>query len=470
MQPWSSTFGEVCNREGMAVAGASEDMGTWVRTVVTTAGDVEREAKSRLFNAVEGLSIYLLVLVTLWPICFLLGRIPEPDNEFILSASNVPLVLGALFLLFVSPFLHRDTAESWGLGNPRRLWRLLHEAPAWKRGAILFAMAALMIGLNIANYQRWPDVAKFIGLKGTIVTQFTDAAVYPFGPVVVVLFGLVVSSLLVTCAIRYDNFGSAFMTAMKISLPLMAMTVLGALAARGTAAFSGFNLTDYAFGVFGYVFWGAVQQLLFSSYFGTRMRKAFGPSQSPDNAVPKSERLLAALKIGGAISALLVPTGFIICRALYGAEAHPALLLWFLGFTLPFGTAWGYFYAIDRKRMLVATLCGSFFGLIHIDSYGLVAVTFMLGVMLVYVFMEEKNRNLVALGFIHGLLGSTFGWLFDKKGEGALKVDYSVGPWNVEDDQVSMLVLVFPMLCIAGYLLLLSWSIKNIREDHTHAV
>ena len=450
------------------MAGAiSQRPETWVRSVVTTAGDVEREGKSRLFNAVEGLSIYLLVLITLWPVCFLLGKIP--GNEFILSASNIPLVLGALFLLFVSPFLHGDTAESWGLGNPFRLWRLLHEAPMLKRAIILTAIAVLMVVLNTANYIMWPEVAKFIGLKRTVAVEFTtNTAQYPFGPVVVVLFGLFLSTLIVTCGIRYDNFGSAFATAMKISLPLLAMTFIAAYAARGADAFSDFNPTKYALGVFGYVFWGAIQQLLFSSYFGTRMRKAFGPSTSATNVVPKSQRFLMALKIGGAIAAVLVPTGYIICRSLYGPEAAPpVLMLWFLGFTLPFGTAWGYFYSLDRKRMLVATLCGSFFGLIHIDSYGLVAVTFMLGVLLVYVFMEDKNRNLVALGFIHGLLGSTFGWLFDNKEQGALQVDYNVGPWNVEDPTMS--IVIFPMICIAAYVLLLSWCIKNIKEDDAPA-
>jgi len=435
----------------------------WVRTVVTTAGDVEREGKSRLFNAVEGISIYLLVLVTLWPVCYLLGKIP--NNEFILEAAYLPLFAGALFLLFVSPFLHRDTAESWGLGNPFRLWQLLHEAPMLSRAIIVTTMVVLMVVLNTANYIMWPEVAKFIGLKKTVAVFFTtDTAQYPYGPVVVVLFGLFLSSLIVTCGIRYDNFSTAFATAMKISLPLLAMTFIGAYAARGADAFSNFDPTKYALGVFGYVFWGAIQQLLFSSYFGTRMRKAFGPSTSPNNVVPKAQRMLVALKIGAAVAAVLVPTGYIICRSLYGAEAAPpTLMLWFLGFTLPFGTVWGYFFGLDKKRMLVATLCGSFFGLIHIDSYGLVMVTFMLGVLLVYVFMEEKNRNLVALGFIHGLLGSTFGWLFDNKEQGALQVDYNVGPWNVEEP--TMAVVIFPMICIAGYVLLLSWCIKNIKED-----
>lgn len=438
----------------------------WVRTVVTTAGDVEREAKSRLFNAVEAISVYLLVLVTLWPFCYMLGKLAVPENEFILKIANVPLVLGSLFLLFVSPFLHRDTAESWGLGNPRTLWRLLHQAPMAKRAAILTAISALMIVLNIANFVRWADVAKFIGLRGTIAMEFTTAPdKYPYGPVLVVLFGLFLSSLIVTSAIRYDNFGSAFRTALKIALPMLVLTFVAAFAAQGWKAFSGFSPLYWMLGVFGYVFWGAVQQLLFSSYFGTRMRKAFGPATNPNNTLPKDQRLRSAVTLGGAISASLVIIGYSICLYLYGYEQAPITLIpWLIGFTLPFSMLWGYFYAVDRRRLLVATLCGSFFGLIHIDSYGLVAVTFMLGVILVYVFMEDKNRNLVALGFIHGLLGSTFGWLFDKKEAGALQVNYSVGPWNIHEPTAG--VLVFPMLCIAGYIVLLIWCLQNVREDN----
>jgi len=428
-------------------------------------GDLERESKSRLFNAVEGLSVYIFVLVVLWPVCFLLGKIP--GNEFIQDISVYPLVMGAIYLLFVSPFIHRDTAESWGLGNPRRLWQMLQEGPAWKRAVLLGAMAVLMGVLNTANYLMWPEVAKFIGLKRTIAMEFTtNTAAYPWGPAVVVLFGLALSSLLVTCAIRYDNFVSAFLTAMKISVPLLIFTFAAAYASRGAAAFSGFDPAKYFLGVFGYVFWGAIQQLLFSSYFGTRMRKAFAPSHAPKNHLHRRERMIFAAKTGAATAALLAPTGYVLCLSLYGAEAVPAvLLLRFTAFTFPFGAAWGYFFAKDRRRMLVATLCGSFFGLIHIDSYGLVAVTFMLGVILVYVFMEEKNRNLVALGFIHGLLGSTFGWLFDNKEQGALQVDYNVGPWNVEDPSIAG--IIFPMLCIAGYLARLAWCVKNIKEEAT---
>jgi membrane protease YdiL (CAAX protease family) len=87
-----------------------------------------------------------------------------------------------------------------------------------------------------------------------------------------------------------------------------------------------------------------------------------------------------------------------------------------------------HFFSRDKKRMLVATLSGSFFGLIHMDSYGLVLATFGLGTILAWVFMEDRYRNLSALGFIHGFLGSTFGKLFKGEAAGVLRIDFRVGP------------------------------------------
>jgi hypothetical protein len=109
--------------------------------------------------------------------------------------------------------------------------------------------------------------------------------------------------------------------------------------------------------------------------------------------------------------------------------------------------------------MLVATLSGSFFGLIHIDSYGLVLVTFGLGTILSYLFMEDRFRNLAAAGFAHGLLGSTFGKLFRPETAGPLRVGYRVGPWNVEHPSAAALII--PLLCVGVYAGLLFWATRS---------
>ena len=128
-------------------------------------------------------------------------------------------------------------------------------------------------------------------------------------------------------------------------------------------------------------------------------------------------------------------------------------------FLWPAAAAWLHYYFRTPRRMLVATLSGVFFGSIHIDSYGLVMVTAGLGTIFAYLYMEDRTRNLAAIGFAHGLLGTTFGKFFNSEAAGALKVGYRVGPWNVEHP--SWGVLVIPLLWLLALVALLMWVIRS---------
>jgi hypothetical protein len=424
----------------------------------TTAGDVEREAFSRRANAVEALGVMLFILVMLWPVGYYAGvlrGVPLAD-----PFSNIALILGGVYLLFVAPFLHRDTLTSWGLGNPATVLRILSEGPRWKRAAFAAVLLALFLGLNYANYTNWSDVTRFFQLKGTLAADFDQG--YP-GRFVVFGFGSLLSAFIVLFAIRYDNFGSAFLTALKISLPLLAFVCLAAYMQRGAGAFTTLSPWDWAVGVFGYVFWGFVQQLLFSAYFGTRLRKAFAPPAA--QARPHLVRwVLQAVLIGANIGLGAYVFALLGLRLAHGAPVEAvevSLIVGIVGFC--FGVVYGLYYGLNPKRMLVATLTASCFGLIHIDSYYLVAGTWALGIPLTYVFMEDKNRNLVALGFVHGLLGSTFGNLFSKGHSGVYEVDYSVGPYNI--DFPTREVMIVPLLCIAVYVGILIWCWRNLSSE-----
>jgi hypothetical protein len=118
---------------------------------------------------------------------------------------------------------------------------------------------------------------------------------------------------------------------------------------------------------------------------------------------------------------------------------------------------WTWFFCRDKKRMLVATLSGSFFGLIHIDSYGLVLLTTILGTTFAYAAMEDRFRNLAAFAFMHGLLGATVLKLFP--GKGMWRISLSVGPWAVE--RPSAAVLVFPLLCLAAFVAFFWWLARQ---------
>lgn len=447
---------------------APAETGPWIRMIRTTAGDMEQESRSRLNNFLEAVGMMTFILVLLWPVAYLFGVYGGIDAVNIWV--NVLIFAGAGYLLFVSPWVHGDTAESWGLGNPRALWRMLRDASLGKRVGLLAILLALFLALNYANYSQWHEVegffkfnklAAFFGMANADIRAYTTH--YP-GRIAVVAFGSVLSALIVTCCIRYDNFVPAFKTAMYFSLPLLGLIFAAAYLQRGTAAFARFSLSMWAIGVLGYVFWGFVQQLLFSSYFGTRFRKAFAPSQSPDNRVPKGRRAPYMLRFaaGGGLGAAAL--SYIGIRAAHGPEHVEFVALLGIGIAAACaGAFYGWAYCLDKKRLIVATLCASCFGLIHIASYGLVAVTWLLGIFLVYAFMEDKNRNLIALGFIHGLLGSTFGQLFSKGTAGVLEVNYSVGPWNIRQPAIG--AIIFPMLCIAAYFTFMAWGVRNIREE-----
>lgn len=547
--------------------------------IQTTAGDWERESKSRRYNLYEAFLIYLLILIMLWPIGYLLGVLP--GHDVVQVVATVPLVLGALYLLFVSPFVHKDSLESWGLGNPRTVWRMLRQGPLGRRAAFACLLAALFLGLNFMNYWRWPDVARFMQLHKTPLRYYaesyrpvraelpiaesgisipvspghfsingvafevrpdrdtleemiagindgaagvvagierdtgrvrlrqTDGALLIGDPgdtsnlldalhlsgaplqtgqggalfaasgqmpgalgmaarlprlFVVFVFGAALSLLILLYGIRYDNFLPAIKTGLTIALAFFAIICLGAYIQRGPDAFAHIRPAQFAIDILGYVFWGFTQQLLFSSYFGTRLRKAFPPSTNPENARPPGERWPMALRFGGGAAVLLAPALYLLLRAVYPEESIPLTsMVWFACFVFPAGALYGYFFAVDRRRLLIATLGGSFFGLIHIDSYGLVIGTWLLGIVLVYVFMENRNRNLVALGVIHGLNGSTLNQLFSKGQSGALEIDYTVGPWNVNNPTLA--VVIIPLLCIAAYAVLLIWSERYTRAS-----
>ena len=131
----------------------------WVRSVQSTAGDWERESKTRLQNVLEALGVQVFLLVTLWVLGYLFGVLG--GNKAVNTLANLLLFCGAIYLLFVAPFLHKDTAASWGLGNPKALWGMLRDGSPAKRAVLIAVMAGLFLGLNAAGFSQWPEVADF---------------------------------------------------------------------------------------------------------------------------------------------------------------------------------------------------------------------------------------------------------------------------------------------------------------------
>ena len=350
----------------------------WVRSLRNTAGELEQETKTRKSNLIEFFFTMTLVLVTLWLMAYPAVLM---DIDWLNTLSIVILAVGAIILILIGPLIHKDEFSGWGLGNPLYLYRDIKEAEKSKKIILITIVCLLITGLTVAAYIFWTEVAGFVGIDEVTALQFRDGV---GGAALVIGIGFLLSFLFATLIIRYDNFLTALVTAFKLIIPLVILMIVCAWIINGPEVFLLFNPVSFILNVFGYIFWGAIQQLLFSSYFGTRVRKGFGPADE---------------------------------------EKY-----------------------IKEQRFWVAFLNGMFFGLLHIPSWYLLGITWFLGIFLSYVFMEDKNRNLVALGLIHGVLGSMLGWLFSSgeqlEGGGGLDVNMSVGPWSVKTFDISIFIFV----------------------------
>ncbi|MEQ1859668.1 MAG: hypothetical protein ABMA13_07015 [Chthoniobacteraceae bacterium] len=416
-------------------------------SIINTIGELEPERCSRRANVIEALGVTTALFVIMWPFCYGWGVLG--DNAAVRQVAQWPLVALFVWVVFVSPRLHGDTAESLGVGNPRELWRTIRERRGFRRVRLVGAVVTIACVIFLLTVANWPESARMLRLP-VAARQWILA---PHGWVPVCAIAGALSVFVATCAIRYDNYAPAFRAALCVSAGLFVFAGAGAMLHRGPAVFANFDAARWGLDAIAYMFWGYAQQFLFTSYFATRLRKGFAPAPAAEKSVPLALRP-RFVAIGGLLTATTIaPAFWLAVRNLYGANHAPlAMLAWFAVFAFPIGALWAHFYCRDRRRMLVATLAGSIFGLIHIDSYGLVLVTTGLGTILAWLFMDARYRNLSALGFIHGVLGSTFGKLFKGAGAGTLRVDYRVGPWNVEEPTFA--VLVIPTLCLCGFLAL----------------
>ncbi|MHA3772579.1 hypothetical protein ACXR0O_13670 [Verrucomicrobiota bacterium sgz303538] len=424
-----------------------------VATVPNVVGEREREARSPRANALEALFLACGVLILLWPLGFVWGILGGSEPAGKIAELGLK---GVMFWMLVgSPLWHRDSAESLGFGSPGRLWRLIRERRGVRRWRLIAVVLAIFAGLLALSFNHWPQVARFLRLP-------TDARAWPESPaqwVAMSGFSVALAALVTTCAIRYDNFRSAFHLSLQVCAALIIYAGLAAWLQRGGAAFERIN-AQYPLDVIAYVFWGFIQQIAFTAYFSTRLRKGFGAIESTSK-ITSSERRRYWVLYGGITAALTFgPVVWFTVRSIHGPEVPLVLLPAAMLFAFPMGTVWTHFYCLDKRRMLVATLSGSFFGIIHADSYGLVLVTSTLGTIFAYAAMEDRFRNLAAFGIAHGFLGSTFSKLF--RDAGILQVNYRVGPWNVREPSVS--VLIIPMLCLCGYALCALWIAKYLRN------
>jgi hypothetical protein len=340
---------------------------------MNAAGEVERDRCSARANAIEALVFASAVLLGAWVFCYELGIVRA--HLAVQELSVALLKVGIGWALVVSPWwLHGDAAESLGLGHPREVWRRMKHG-RWGTTAVVLGMFASLLAVGMTH---WRLTARFFKLPSAALLWRETAG----GQTLILLFCALVAGVFVTCFIRYDNFGSSLRAAAKAAWPLVPLAVVIAYAHRGADAFAVLASSREWLEIVAYVFWGGMQQILFTGWFGTRIRKGFG---------------LARSRVG---------------------------------------------------RLAVAVLSASFFALIHLPSYRLVAVTLVLGTIFAWLAMEDRHRNLAAFAIVHGVLGATVAKLFSGEAAGALRIRFRVGPWNAAGDPAVTWVAV---ACVCVY-------------------
>ncbi len=340
----------------------------------------------------EALLVMLVLLATLWGLAYPAVLTALPLAE---AASRILIAALFLFALFISPWLHRDSLGSRGLGSPAALVRMMRRCTLGKRLALGGFVIAAATVLTMELYRNATGTTRFVlGIEPAVTINLQRTL---GGKAVLLALCGLLSLVWFTCIVRYDNWRTALRAAPGILALLLPITFLVAWAANGPAAFSQARPLNLVRNGLGYIFWGAIQQLIFCSYFGTRLRKGFAPANRPQHR------------------------------------------------------AW--------KRLGVAVLNGLFFGVVHINSWLLVGFAWVLGICLAWAFMEERYRNLQALGLVHGVLGTCIIALFDKTGD-AVTIRLRVGPWGMSHQWDLTTVAAIGML-VLGLLIALLLVVRH---------
>lgn len=336
------------------------------------------------------MSVLQILMWGLWFPLELQGR--DPTIAYILIG------ILALYLL-VSPCIHKDTLGTWGLGDPHYIISKIRKGSAKSRILVLTVVILIFVSTILAIYFFWYEVASFfVDIDPAQAAQFQATL---GGKITIISLGIILGFMLAFFIIRYDNFLKALKVAVIVIAILGTFLFLYSLTAS-SGNFQNFDLGDFLLGFFGYIFWGALQQLLFASYFGTRFRKAFSPaiSSSP--------------------------------------EGQPKL--------------W-------KKRLIVSIISGSYFGLIHVPSWYLLIFTSILGVVISWLYMKDRNRNLIAIGIIHGFLGSLIGVFFASG-----TVEMTVGPAAVPSGLVPYFWIVGICLILHQIIIVVIWFLIEFRK------
>jgi len=206
-------------------------------SIVNTCGELEREVKSRTYNIIEAFVMMTICLFVLWFIIYPFGELMEIGSAQF--AGCILLGFGAVYILFASPFIHKDTLSSWGLGNPVALYKNIRERSVTGRILFIGLLFLIIAILTFIYCFEWEEASRFIfGLNREAAIRIKSTTAGKMG---IFLSGMTMATLFSMCVVRYDNFLSALFTALKIILVLGSLEYIAAFIVMGKTAFADFQ-------------------------------------------------------------------------------------------------------------------------------------------------------------------------------------------------------------------------------------
>lgn len=317
------------------------------RELINAAGEAEPDRHSQRWNLLEALLVFSALGLSTWGLVAELGM--QRGMRPWLYVGHGALGLCVLYMLAGSPFVHGDTAHSWGLPERGALSKRLRDAGS--RTATGWTLALLACAVVFAARQGWPNLLARLGVRRHFLAAFEWFTTTAEGFALGMALALLVLLPAVALVVRWDNLAASLRAQAPLALGLwLGVPLLAVVYAQLSGDRSGLHLREgFAIhpdrtSVIFYLLWGFVQQGLFLGYFNARIRKGLGPR----------------------------PLG-----------AFPA-------------------------RVLAALLTGLVFGAAHLPSLPLAALTAVEGALLAWYFQADATRNLFVAAVIHAVAGTLF--------------------------------------------------------------
>ncbi|MBN2151835.1 MAG: hypothetical protein JW839_10340 [Candidatus Lokiarchaeota archaeon] len=227
----------------------------------TSTADDERFSKVE--NLIEGIAVYILIVVVIYRLALSANLILE----------NVIRIILLIYMMIIGPWIHRNNAEELGIGNVKLIKEQFFNR---KKPSVIIVVIILVVisifvfPLIIDKFELVLKLVPGLSALNEIVADQAPWFKIPLAVLEYILFQVVIV-LFVT---RKDNLWTSLKSMWKPIIFLICVVFVMSLISLDLFHIEGTFLDFLAFW-YGYTFWGIIQQLPFLVYLSARFRKGF---------------------------------------------------------------------------------------------------------------------------------------------------------------------------------------------------